>query len=58
MAKDPVCGMDVDETKAEGTALREGKMYYFCNLSCKDKFVRDTDRYIDRRSSSNCDCGG
>jgi Cu+-exporting ATPase len=58
MAKDPVCGMDVDEIKAAGTALRKGKMYYFCALSCKDKFVKDPDTYINRSSSSDCDCCG
>ncbi len=35
MAKDPVCGMNVDEKKAAGTAVYKGKTYYFCSLNCK-----------------------
>jgi Cu+-exporting ATPase len=35
MAKDPVCGMTVDEKKAAGTATKDGKTYYFCSAGCK-----------------------
>src|SRR5437870_5130705 len=35
MAKDPVCGMDVDETTARQTAQHDGKTYYFCAPGCK-----------------------
>jgi len=41
MAKDPSCGMEVNEKEAEGKGLvstKEGKKYYFCSLSCKEKF--------------------
>jgi membrane fusion protein, copper/silver efflux system len=40
-SKDPVCGMDVDETKAraEGkTAQHGGVTYFFCSETCKKKF--------------------
>ena len=30
MAKDPVCGMDVDEKKAAATSEYKKKNYYFC----------------------------
>jgi Cu+-exporting ATPase len=39
MAKDPICGMDVDES----TDLKldhEGTTYYFCNPACRDEFMR------------------
>ena len=39
MAKDPVCGMDVDEKKARFTATKSGKKYYFCSHNCKNKFM-------------------
>jgi len=39
MAKDFVCGMDVDETKAGASYDFEGKTYYFCASVCKDRFV-------------------
>ncbi|MDI3548277.1 MAG: hypothetical protein PWR10_1929 [Halanaerobiales bacterium] len=30
MAKDPVCGMEVDPDKAAATYDYQGKTYYFC----------------------------
>lgn len=38
MAKDPVCGMEVDEKKAKFTSTYKGKTYYFCAKACKEKF--------------------
>jgi P-type Cu+ transporter len=46
MAKDPVCGMSVDETKAAATATHEGKTYYFCAVGCKEKFVKNPKQYL------------
>lgn len=45
MAKDPVCGMNVDEKKAAGTAVYEGKTYYFCSPGCKATFDKDPGKY-------------
>ena len=38
MAKDPVCGMQVDEKKAAGQSSYQGKLFYFCSAACKAKF--------------------
>lgn len=38
MARDPVCGMYVDETTATIKSFKYGKNYYFCSESCKDQF--------------------
>jgi len=39
MARDPVCGMNVDE--AGGLKLaKEGKIYYFCSQHCLEKFAQ------------------
>ncbi len=46
MAKDPVCGMSVDEKKPAATAMHEGKTYSFCSAACKDKFVKNPKQYI------------
>lgn len=35
MAKDPVCGMEVEEKKAAGTSMYQGKIYYFCTLAAR-----------------------
>ncbi|MCC6545381.1 MAG: YHS domain-containing protein [Nitrospirae bacterium] len=37
MAKDPVCGMEVDEEKASKITYKD-KMYYFCYASCQWAF--------------------
>jgi Cu+-exporting ATPase len=46
MARDPVCGMQVDEAKAEATARHEGKDYFFCSERCRDAFIRNPSAYI------------
>lgn len=45
MAKDPVCGMNVDEKKAGGTAVYNGKTYYFCSPGCKATFEKAPAKY-------------
>jgi YHS domain-containing protein len=45
MAKDPVCGMNVDEKKAACTAVYKGKTYYFCSAACKTKFAKESEKY-------------
>ena len=38
MAKDPICGMTVDEKAAKWTSLYNGKKYFFCSEKCKLTF--------------------
>ncbi len=39
MAKDPICGMEVDEKT--GLSLEyEGRKYYFCHPHCRDEFLK------------------
>lgn len=45
MAKDPVCGMDVDEQQAAATAEYQGKTYYFCSPGCKKAFEKEPQKY-------------
>lgn len=45
MAKDPVCGMMVDEKTAKIKSAYKGKTYYFCNQSCKATFDKHPDQY-------------
>ena len=40
MAKDPVCGMNVEEKKAAATVTHGGKTYYFCSAGCKATFEK------------------
>ncbi len=38
MAKDPICGMYVDETTATIVSVLGDKKYYFCSTGCKEQF--------------------
>jgi len=46
MAKDPVCGMNVDPGGAKRSAEYGGRTYYFCSQGCKAKFAADPASYI------------
>lgn len=50
MARDPVCGMQVDEKKAAGKSEYKGTTYYFCSLGCKSAFDKEPQKYIDNSS--------
>ena len=39
MARDPICGMDVNEAQALKLA-KDGKVYYFCSEHCLKKFAQ------------------
>ena len=45
MAKDPVCGMRVDEKTATNKSVYQGKAIYFCSESCKTTFDQKPDAY-------------
>lgn len=45
MAKDPVCGMSVDEGKAAASVTYNGKTYYFCSAGCKATFDKAPAKY-------------
>jgi P-type Cu+ transporter len=45
MAKDPVCGMDVNDRDAKATAQHGGKSYNFCSTECRDQFQKNPERY-------------
>lgn len=47
MAIDPVCGMEIDEDEAKGSSDYEGETFYFCSQSCKQKFDRDPEAYLE-----------
>jgi len=45
VAKDPVCGMEVEEKKAAGKSEYKGQMYYFCSPGCKRAFDKEPQKY-------------
>ncbi len=48
MVKDPVCGMQVEESTAEDTATYQGKTYYFCSEDCKEQFEDNPQQYTEQ----------
>jgi YHS domain-containing protein len=47
-SEDPVCGMEVDQTKAQAagrTAAHKGQTYYFCSDECKVSFDKEPAKY-------------
>ena len=45
---DPVCGMDVTPGEAEGgSAEHAGTTYWFCNPSCRERFVADPVKFLE-----------
>ena len=53
MAKDPVCGMDVNEQQAAGKSEYQGTTYYFCSAGCKRQFDQDPERYVGQRTEQD-----
>ena len=50
MARDPVCGMTIDEKTAAGRSEYGGTIYYFCAPICKRKFDEDPARYVSKNA--------
>ncbi|MDH4153715.1 MAG: heavy metal translocating P-type ATPase [Nitrospira sp.] len=49
MAIDPICGMTVEPEKAAGRYDYNGTTYYFCALSCLDRFRADPERALSKK---------
>ena len=46
MAKDPVCGKNVDELTVAATAEYQGNTYYFCAVGCKKALEKEPQKYV------------
>jgi YHS domain-containing protein len=57
MAKDPVCGMDVDEGSAAGKSEFKGQTYFFCSPGCKQSFDKNPERYAGKAPMGGHDMG-
>jgi YHS domain-containing protein len=59
MAKDPICGMSVDEKTAKLKSDYKGKTYYFCSQMCKTTFDKNPAKYTGDsggHSGGGCSC--
>ena len=43
---DPVCGMEIENEDAVGTAEHAGTTYYFCCPGCRYSFAKDPAAYL------------
>jgi Cu+-exporting ATPase len=50
LARDPVCGMTVDPSRARHRHEHDGRTYYFCCAGCLQRFTADPDRYLAPRA--------
>lgn len=53
MAKDPVCGMEVDEKKPAGKSEYNGQTYYFCSPGCKKSFDKEPKKYVGKKQEEH-----
>ncbi|HXH11447.1 MAG TPA: YHS domain-containing protein [Alphaproteobacteria bacterium] len=50
LAKDPVCGMYINEQQAVAKHEYRGETFYFCSPGCLQEFARNPSRYADHRT--------
>ena len=50
LAKDPVCGMDVNPATTPHHAVHIGRAFHFCSAGCRAKFVADPESYLGIRA--------
>jgi YHS domain-containing protein len=49
MARDIVCGMEVDDQRTTSKREYKGRTYYFCSVACRQHFDEDPACYADPR---------
>ncbi|HEV2898889.1 MAG TPA: heavy metal translocating P-type ATPase [Pseudaminobacter sp.] len=47
VTRDPVCGMTVDPAAGKPSAHYHGHDYHFCSSSCREKFVKSPESYLE-----------
>jgi xanthine dehydrogenase accessory factor len=45
-AKDPICGMTIDRNAAKYKSEVDGRWFYFCCAGCKQKFDKQSEKYL------------
>ena len=55
MARDPVCGMDVDPATAAAHREHKGQSYHFCSVNCVGQFDADPQRFVQRSQAGRTD---
>jgi Cu+-exporting ATPase len=50
---DPICGMEVEPSKAAGSHKYNGQIYYFCSHHCVTKFKEDPEKFLKSPTSGH-----
>jgi YHS domain-containing protein len=50
MAKDPVCGMTVDDESPAAITVLHDNTYYFCSEQCKQQFDKEPAKFTQGES--------
>ena len=50
--KDPVCGMQIEESEAVGQSDYLGQTYSFCSEVCQIKFDEEPEKYVNQTEKS------
>ncbi len=53
MAKDLVCGMEVDKKTPAAKIDYDGQTFYFCSENCKKQFVEEPEKYIPKEAGEH-----
>jgi len=48
LAKDPICGMTIESTKAAGNSVFNGTTFHFCSVSCKKTFDKNPAKWAQK----------
>lgn len=53
--KDPVCGMEIDESQAEAQTTYNGQAYYFCSEDCLRTFEENPEEFVGKDTTAGDD---
>ncbi len=53
MVKDPVCGMNIEESSAAAQEEYQGTTVYFCSDICHSKFQANPGQYVPAGTTSS-----
>ena len=53
--KDPVCGMEFDESQAEAQTTYNGQAYYFCSQECRKTFEENPEEFVGKDTTAGDD---
>lgn len=46
----PVSGKEIKKSEAKGTFEYKGETYYFCCVNCKEEFMKDPEKYTQKKA--------